>query len=270
MGPTVSNRQRIAMRIIPKLLARLSLAVVLAAALLRGMPLFSQAPRTPPASSFAPHDDLLGQVDFFIGRVAESLGDPAGFDLAKQSRTLKDANTLAVLALVLSQHDADFPQKSSMPALLKAAQSLAAAEANAELAQQALTAIKMAREGKSPASEPVKWERVASLPLLMKQVPLVHAGLKRGVAPNRLKRTAEQSAEQAATLAAMAQASSFDDEYADSPEEVTAWQEFCAQMRDAAGEVNSAVHSQDQARVDAGMARMHESCEACHAKFRQP
>ena len=41
-------------------------------------------------------------------------------------------------------------------------------------------------------------------------------------------------------------------------------------LRDAAGEVNSAVHAQDQARVDAGMSRILESCEACHAKFRQP
>lgn len=258
------------MQIFRKQLARLSLAVVLAGPWLGGTPLFSQSPQTPPVSSFAPHDDLLGQVDFFVSRVEASLSEPADFDLAKQSRTLKDANTLAVLALVLSQHDGDFPEKSSMAALLKAAQTLAAAEANAELAQQALTAIKMAREGKSPTADPMKWERVASLPLLMKQVPLVHAGLKRGVAPNRLKRTAEQSAGQAATLAAMAQASIFDDEYAGSPEEVMAWQKFCAEMRDAAGEVNSAVHAQDQPRVDAGMSRMLESCEACHAKFRQP
>jgi hypothetical protein len=258
------------MRSFPGRIAQWSVAIVFAGACLGVTPLFSQAPQTPPVSSFAPHDDLLGQVDFFIGRVEESLSDPAGFDLAKQSRTLKDANTLAVLALVLSQHDGDFPQKSSMPALLKASQALAAAEANTERAQQSLAAIKLAREGKSPSAEPVKWERVASLPLLMKQVPLVHAGLKRGVAPNRLKRTAEQSAGQAATLAAMAQASIFDDEYADSPEKVTAWQKYCAEMRDAAGEVNSAVHAQDQARVDSGMSRMLESCEACHAKFRQP
>ncbi len=257
------------MQSFPKLLTRSSLAVVLANVLLGNTSLFSQVQQTPPVSSFAPHEDLLGQIDFFIGRVEESLSDPAGFDLAKQSRTLKDANTLAVLALVLSQHDGDFPQKSSMPALLKAAQKLAAAEANAALAQQALTAIKSAREGDSPSADPVKWERVASLPLLMKQVPLVHAGLKRGVAPNRLKRTAEQSAGQAATLAAVAQASRFDDEYAGTPEEVAAWQTFCAEMRDAAGEVNSAVHAQDQTRVDAGMRRMLESCEACHAKFRQ-
>jgi cytochrome c556 len=40
-------------------------------------------------------------------------------------------------------------------------------------------------------------------------------------------------------------------------------------MRDASGEVNSAVHALDQARVDAGLKRLLASCDACHAKFRQ-
>lgn len=230
----------------------------------------AQSPKTPAASTYAPHEDLLRQVDFFIARVDESLSDPASFDLAKQSRTAKDANTLAVLALVLGQHDADFPQKSSMPALVKAAQSLAAAESNVDQAQQALATIKAAREGKAAAGAALKWERVASLPLLMKQVPLIHAGLKRGVAPSRLKRTLEQSAGQAATLAAMAQASQFDNEYASAPADAEQWRKFCVEMRNAAGDVNAAVRAQDQARVDAGMTRMLESCEACHAKFRQP
>jgi cytochrome c556 len=224
--------------------------------------------QTPPVVKVAPHADLLGQVDFFIGRVEESLADPAAFDLAKQARTLKDANTLAVLALVLSQSDADFPEKSSMPALLKSAQSLASVGSDAAKAKTALTEIQAARAGKSPSDQSVKWERVASLPALMKQVPLIHAGLKRGVAPARLKKTTEQSAGQAAALAAIAQASLFDDEYAKNPEDAAAWKKFCAEMRDAAGEVNSAVHAGDQTRVDAGMKSMLESCEACHAKFR--
>jgi cytochrome c556 len=228
----------------------------------------SQSPQSPQISTFAPHADLLHQVDFFVGRVDESLADPEAFDLAKQARTLKDANTLAVLALLLSQHDADFPEKSSMPSLLKAAQSLATVGADAAKAQSALAEIKAARAGKSPTDQTVKWQRVASLPSLMKQVPLIHAGLKRGATPSRLKKTTEQSAGQAATLAAIAQASMFDDEYAKSPEDLAAWQKFCAEMRDAAGEVNSAVHAGDQSRVDAGMKSMHESCEACHAKFR--
>jgi cytochrome c556 len=103
----------------------------------------------------------------------------------------------------------------------------------------------------------------------MKQVPLVHAGLRRGVAPNRLAKLAKESAAQSATLAAIAQAAMLDREYGDTPEKAAQWSAFCAQMRDASGEVNSAVHAQDQPRVDASMKRLLESCDACHAKFRQ-
>jgi len=230
--------------------------------------LSAEGPQVPPASKYAPVDDLLRQVDFFIGRVSESLADPADFDLAKQSRTLKDANTLAVLGLVLANHDQDFPQKPVMPALVRAAQQLATVEADAAKAQEALGEIQMAAAGKGAAGEPVAWGKVASLPALMKQVPLVHSGLQRGVAPNRLKRTAEMSAGQAATLAAMAQASIFDNEYAKTPEQEAEWAALCAAMRDAAGEVNSAVRAQDQERVAAGMKTMLQSCEACHEKFR--
>ena len=109
----------------------------------------ANAPTSPKVSSFAPADDLLQQVDFFIGRVDESLADPAAFDAAKQSRTFKDGNTLAVLALALSLSDEDFPQKRSMPALLKAAHELAAADKSAERARTALQAVKAARAGEA-------------------------------------------------------------------------------------------------------------------------
>jgi cytochrome c556 len=104
----------------------------------------------------------------------------------------------------------------------------------------------------------------------MKQVPLVHIGLKRGVEPNRLARQAAQSAGQSASLAAIAQAAMLDDEYAKTPADLEQWVAFCAEMRDAAGQVNSAVHKQDQPAVAAGMKRLAVSCETCHAKFRQP
>jgi cytochrome c556 len=39
-------------------------------------------------------------------------------------------------------------------------------------------------------------------------------------------------------------------------------------MRDASGEVNSAVRAQDQALVVTAMKRLKQSCDACHAKFR--
>ncbi len=186
---------------------------------------FSEAPAVPKVSTFAPAEDLLQQIDFFMGRVAESLADPADFDLAKQARTLKDANTLAALSLVLALSDQDHPQKASMPMMLRAAQRLAVAEDSFEKANAAFGEIRRARGG---AVEPVaaaRWEKSASLAALMKQVPLIHAGLKRGVEPSRLTRQAPQSAGQSAALAAIAQASMVDSEYAKTPAEVEKWYE---------------------------------------------
>jgi cytochrome c556 len=221
----------------------------------------------PQPSAYAPHEDLLAQVDFFIERAEESLaGDK--LDLASQARLLKDAHTLAILGLVLSQHDAEFPQKAAMPALVKAAQALAAADGDRDKSEAALADLKSARQGKVAAgTEPLKWQPVASLPMVMKQVPLIHASLKRGTG-KRLARNQEQVAAQAAALAAIAQASMFDEEYASTPEDVAAWQQFCAEMRDAAGEVNVAAHAGDADRVESSMTKMLQSCEACHEKFR--
>jgi cytochrome c556 len=221
----------------------------------------------PQPSAYAPHEDLLAQVDFFIERAEESLaGDK--LDLASQARLLKDAHTLAMLGLVLSRHDAEFPQKAAMPALVKAAQALAAADGDRDKSEAALADLKSARQGKAAAdTEPLKWQPVASLPMVMKQVPLIHASLKRGTG-KRLARNQEQVAAQAAALAAIAQASMFDEEYASTPEDVAAWQQFCAEMRDAAGEVNVAAHAGDADRVESSMTKMLQSCEACHEKFR--
>lgn len=228
--------------------------------------LLSEPAPTPKTSTLAPAADLIDQVDFFIGRVTEALSDPAEFPGARQSRTLKDANTLAVLALVLGQHDEAHALKASMPALLDGARQLAAADEDYAKAQAAFELIQAARTGKSAGGE-IKWNKSASLPLLMKQVPLVHAPLKRGVDGSRLARNAKQAAGQSATLVAIAIASQLDDSYAKSPEQVTAWNDCCVEMRDAAGEVNSAVHAQDAARVSTGMKRLQQSCDACHAKF---
>lgn len=230
--------------------------------------LFADNASTTAVSKFAPVADLLQQVDFFIERTAQSLADPLDFDEAKQSRSLKDANTLAALGLLLANHDQDFPEKAAMPALIKSSQALAGAQGNAELAKQALAGLQAARSGKGAKGDEVGWKKVASLKALMKQVPLVHTGLKRGVEPSRLARQKAQSAGQSATLAAIAQASLLDTQWLKSPEDIAKWTEFCVQMRDSAGEVNAGIHAQDQARIAAAMKQMTQSCDDCHAKFR--
>ena len=58
---------------------------------------------------------------------------------------------------------------------------------------------------------------------------------------------------QAAALAAIAQASWVDDEYAKSPADLEKWRQYCGDMRDAAGQVNAAIHAADQPGVDSAM-----------------
>jgi cytochrome c556 len=230
---------------------------------------------SPPAATarvapFAPSADLLQQVDTYIDRMDAVLVEPQAFDLAAKSRVVKDANTLAALALVLSLYDEDFPQKAAMPTMLQAARRLATADGNYDAASAALAQIKRARAGMADSDASAKWESVASLSVLMKQVPVIHARLTRGVDRRRLARQAEKSAGESATLAAIAQASIVDTSYAKTPAQAEQWRQYCGEMRDAASEVNAAVHAQDVDRVSAGMKRMLLSCEACHATFRRP
>lgn len=225
-------------------------------------------PAVPPVSGFAPADDLVDQFDFYTKRIEEVLADKNDFDDAAKSRLKKDANTLTALALTLGMHDAEHHFKPSAGELLKAAQSLATA-ANYEAAEAGLAALKKAIGSSSAGHEKLKWEQVASLEELMKQVPTVNATLKRGLTPQRFKTLQKQSAGQAATLAAIAQTVMADTQAVKDPADLDKWYQDCAEMRDAAGAANAAIHADDQPATAAGMARLAKSCETCHAVFRK-
>jgi len=146
---------------------------------------------------------------------------------------------------------------------------LAESTGNYEKAAEAFARIKKAAEGAAtPVEEKPQWQKAGSLPALMKQVPVVNNSLRRGV-EGRFQRQAEQLAGQAATLAAIAQVSQFDLSAVKDPADAAKWRQLCNEMRDAAGEVNSAAHAQDQAKAKAALARMMKSCDACHATFRK-
>ncbi len=101
----------------------------------------------------------------------------------------------------------------------------------------------------------------------MQQVPIVNNSLRRGLDPNRFKRQQKQTAGQAATLAAIAQAASFDLSNADDST-ADSWRALCHDMRDAAGQINSAVHAGDPSQAQAGAKRLAQNCDACHEQFR--
>ena len=226
-------------------------------------------PPAPPVSKFAPVDDLTAQVEFYLKRIDGVLEDKDDFDDASVTRLKKDANTLAVLGLVLALHDKDNRFKNGSGDLIKAAQSLAAAS-DYDSAHAAYLELKKAANGESASdSTPKEWQKVASLGQLMKQVPTINTQLKRGVGTaDRLKRMQNESAGHAAALAAIAQASMADTHEVKNPADMDKWYQCCAEMRDAAGEVNAAVREGDHAKTTAAMLRLAKSCETCHQAFR--
>jgi cytochrome c556 len=126
--------------------------------------------------------------------------------------------------------------------------------------------------GASGSSEgSVRWEKVASLVQLMKQVPSINSALKRGVDADaeRFKQLQQQAARNSAALAAIAQTVMADTHELKNPADIGKWYRYCADMRDAAGGVNAAVHAGNQEAATAAMTRLAKSCESCHEVFRK-
>ncbi len=231
-----------------------------------------EPPAAPPASTYAPADDLIAQVDYYLGYIEKTLANKDDFDDGAKSRVEKDANTLAVLLLILGQHDTDnrFKPKEHVLSLVPIALKLAAAP-DFDTAAARLGDLKKKTSGDNKTSDSVELTKghVASMNQLMKQVPIINSALKRAVTPQRFKAMQQQSAGQSATLAAIAQAVMADASAVKNPTDLDKWYEYCAEMRTAAGAVNSAIHAEDEAATTAAMSRLAASCETCHKVFRK-
>ncbi len=241
-----------------------SMAAVLAAA----------PPDPPPASRYAPIADLATQVDYHIGMLEKALDTSADeYNELKQKTVSKNAGMLAVLALVIGNHDQDHGLKASAGQVLAAAERLAAVANDPAAARAEFTRIKTAiageaADGGGPAAS-LKWRKVADLEGLMKQVQFLNSRLKRSVKGSKLKSQADKTTAYSATLAAIAQATLADTSDVENPADLDKWYQFCAEMRDAAGEVNQAIHQQDEESVQAAMEKLKASCDACHAVFEE-
>ncbi len=229
-------------------------------------------PPSPPAvSQFAPAGNLTAQVDYYLKRIGDTLAKKDEFDDAAKARNKKDANTLAVLGLALSLHDEDNRLKPQAGSFIKAAQTLAKAD-DYDTANVALSELKKAaaNSGSAALDNPKQWEKVASLGQLMKQVPTINTALKRGVTtPARLEKLKDESAGHAAVMAVIAQASMSDTHEVKNRADLGKWYEYCAEMRDAAGQVNVAIRAGDHAKTTTAMSRLANSCETCHKIFRK-
>ena len=225
-------------------------------------------PSVAPPSSFAPAADLEKQVAYFVERIEKQLVDESDFGEDQQANVERDANTLAVVAVVLANHDEPVALKAPLSALLSTAQALAAAAGDFSAASAALADVQRVLAA-DETSEPVEWQSSgADLAVLMKQVPIVNNSLRRGVTGRRFKRSAERSAGLAATLAALAHVSAFDDAYCAGVVDKKFWRQWCDEMRDSAGRVNQAVHDLDQKAAEKALDQIVESCDRCHEQFR--
>jgi hypothetical protein len=229
--------------------------------------LVAQTPQAPPPSAYAPAKDLQQQVDFFMGRIDATLSDPAQYGEMQQDQVDKDANTLAVLALVLAMHDQQSPLKIAAPGLLSSAQALADSATDYAKAKAALADMKQALSAKTP-SAPLQWQPVGDIRQLMLQVPVITNNLKLGVTSRRFERNTDQNAGFAATIAAIAQTTMLDTSYCADESDAEKWAAISAALRDTAAEVNRAVRGADQASATAALDRMNESCDQCHHQFR--
>jgi hypothetical protein len=225
----------------------------------------AEPPAAPKVSTFAPAKDVAAQIDTYVERLEESVQSEDEFKEA-EAKVAKDSNTLILLALAAGLHDEDVKYKAAAPSLLKAAQELAKAKGFAAT-KAGVAAVKKALDSKEGNPAELKWVKSASLPELMKQVPLVNSRLKRNLRGEKLKSKAKDNAGDSATLAVIAQGSLADTSETKSADQVAKWYGLCVQMRNAAAGLNKAVHDGDAKAAEKAMSALNQSCDDCHEVF---
>ena len=243
-------------------------SLVAVACVLVGLAPAAQAdpPPAPKVSTFSPADDLARQAEYYVKELEASVANKVDYP-DNREKLVKDANTLAVIALALGLHDQPNAYRAHAGALIKTAQA-AAATKDYESAKKAVAAVRAAAAGKTQVKTALAWVPIASLPELMKQVPVIDTKLKRNVQGKKFKSKAKDTAGYTAVIAAIGQASIADTSATKNPGQVKQWREFATTMRDRAGAVNAAIHRQDRAAAQAGMTTLAGSCEDCHKVFK--
>jgi hypothetical protein len=228
----------------------------------------AETPAPPPApkvSTFAPAEDLVRQADQYIHGLEEIVATPQQYK-DDQDKIAKNANTLVIMALALGLHDQPNKYHAHAGALMKAAQELAATK-DFGSAKKAFAGVQAAAKGETSTDQELHWQKVASLPELMKQVPIINTNLKRYLKPEKFKSKAKEAAGCTAVIAAIAQGTMADTSEAKNTEQVKQWYEFSTAMRKAAGTLNGAIHKGDRPGADKAMKKLAQSCEDCHAVF---
>jgi hypothetical protein len=222
-------------------------------------------PDVPKLSTFAPAKDLVNQLQVYINDIEATLESEQEYK-DSEGKIGRCTNTLTVIALCLGLHDEDNQYKPRAAALIKASQALAATT-DYQSAKKAFEGVKAAAEGNVQSQSELKWEKVASLPDLMKQVPNINTKLKRNVKGAKFKSKAKDTAGYTAAIAAIAQSSIADVSKAKNADEVRQWYEYMINMRDAAGTANAAIRAGNEPAAAEAMKKLTKSCDDCHAVF---
>lgn len=220
---------------------------------------------TAPVSSYAPAEDLEAQMDRYLQDLQEAVANEEAFKDA-EGRLSEDANTLIVLALALGLHDQPNKYQKAAPALMAAAKELDSAK-DFPSAKKAVEALVAAANSQGDPSS-LKWEKVASMSELMKAVPLISNKIRDTfLTASRLQKRGKDYAGYAALLAVLAQGALPNADETEKPTEVEKWQQFCLQMRAAAGELNAAIRANNPEAAKKANAKLRQTCDDCHAVF---
>ncbi len=221
----------------------------------------------PKPSKYAPANELMEQLQDMVKKLDADLTEKESYAEEHEARVMMNANTVAAIALVLGMHDQDNPVKKKAAKVIGAAQDLASNSDEFDGAQKSLIALKATIES-DEKSDPVKWESVADIIELMKQVPIANNNLRRGVTNRRFERAKARTAAYASGLAALAQASLHDDTYCGDEEDFAKWKKYCAEMRDGASQTREAVLRGDQDAAKRALEIVAKTCDKCHEDFR--
>ena len=251
-----------------RLLSMVAMAAAVGVAVAAEFAAAQQPPAPPKVSTFAPAEDLVNQLDKYLGDLDEGTKDEAAYKDAKDN-VGKQSNTLIVIALALGLHDEENKYKANAGAVIKAAQEVAASKDLAS-AQKAVAGLKDAVAGKGQAAGALNWEPTASLAELMKQVPIINTKLKMNLKGTKFKSKAKDTQGHTAVLAAIAQAAMADTKgaKADNPEKAKQWYDWSVKARDHAGEVNAAIRAGKSDVAEDAMKKMAQNCDDCHAVFK--
>ncbi len=225
-------------------------------------------PKAPAVSTFAPVADLAAGVEGYVEKLEKAVQSKDEYEDSKK-KIAKYSNTLIVMALALGMSDQDNDYQASAAGLVKAAQQLAAAKDYAA-AKAGVDAVKAAIAAKAGGADKLKWEKAASLHELMEAVPTLNTKLKGALKrESRFKKKARKAAGYAAVIAVIAQGSMANAADTDEPGETEKWYKYCAQMRDAAAEVNAACAKKDHAAAKKALVILGDTCHTCHDVFHE-